>query len=97
MPLVYPSYQALQLADQMLTSMAEHVPGYQGRLGACWYWRLQGGVLITFELGYRITEQRWDVLRAEAVTPQVGLFSAAEFPFGMYGTLRESPDRKSVV
>lgn len=91
MPLVYPSYQALQLADQMLTSMAEHVPGYQGRLGACWYWRLQGGVLITFELGYRITEQRWDVLRAEAVTPQVGLFSAAEFPFGMYGTLRESP------
>lgn len=90
-PLYYPSYQALQLADQMLEAMAEHVPGYQGRLGAYWYWRLQGGILVTFKLGCRITEQRWDVLRAEAVTPQVGMFSAAEFPFAMYGTLRESP------
>ncbi|MBN1249616.1 MAG: hypothetical protein JXC32_18280 [Anaerolineae bacterium] len=90
-PLFYPSYQALQLADQILEAIAEHVPGYQGRLGAYWYWRLQGGILVTFKLGFRVTEQRWDVLHSEAVTPQVGLFSAAEFPFAMYGTLRESP------
>lgn len=89
--LIYPSYQALQLADQILNAMAEHVPGYQGRLGAYWYWRLQGGIMVTFKLAHRVTEQRWDVLRAEAVTPQVGLFSAAEFPFATYGTLRESP------
>lgn len=90
-PLFYPSYQALHLADQILEAIAEYVPGYQGRLGAYWYWRLNGGILVTFRLGFRVTEQRWDVLRAEAVTPKVGHFSAAEFPFGMYGTLRESP------
>lgn len=91
MTLVYPSYQALQLADQILNAAGEHVPGYQGRLGAYWYWRLNGGILVTFRLGFTVTEQRWDVLRAEAVTPNVGLFSAAEFPFRLYGTLRESP------
>jgi hypothetical protein len=87
----FPSYQALSLADQIVDTIAEKVPGYQGRLGARWYWRLSGGILVTFELRYRITEQRWDVLHAEAVTPRVGLFSAADFPFIMYGTLQESP------
>lgn len=91
MPLSYPSYQALKLADQMLEAIADQVPGYQGRLGAYWYWHLKGGILVTFSLDFRVTEQRWDVLRAEAVTPRVGVFSAAEFPFGMYGTLNESP------
>jgi hypothetical protein len=87
----YPSYQALQFADQILDSIAEQASGYQGRLGAYWYWRLPTGILVTFKLGFRITEQRWDVLHAEAVTPRVGLFSAADFPFAVYGTLRESP------
>jgi hypothetical protein len=87
----YPSYQALRLADQIVEPIAERVPGYQGRLGARWYWRLNGGILVTFELDFQVTEQRWDVLHAEAVTPRIGLFSAADFPFGMYGTLRESP------
>ncbi|MCJ7549392.1 MAG: hypothetical protein MUQ30_06900 [Anaerolineae bacterium] len=92
----YPSYQALQFADQILDSIAEQTQRplrarYQGRLGAYWYWRLPAGILVTFRLGFRITEQRWDVLHAEAVTPRVGLFSAADFPFAVYGTLRESP------
>jgi hypothetical protein len=87
----FPSYQALRLADQIVDTIAEKVTGYQGRLGARWYWRLSGGILVSFELRYRITEQRWDVLHAEAVTPRVGLFSAADFPFIMYGTLQESP------
>ncbi len=91
MSLFYPSYQALKLADQILAAIGEQVPGYQGRLGVHWYWHLNGGILVTFKLGFRITQQRWDVLHAEAVTPQVGLFSAADFPFGAYGTLRESP------
>lgn len=91
MSLVYPSYQALRLADQIVEAIAGKVSGYQGRLGSRWYWRLNGGILATFELAYRVTEQRWDVLRAEAVTPRVGLFSAADFPFGIYGTLVESP------
>jgi len=87
----YPSYQALRLADRILETVAERVPGYQGRLGARWYWRLNGGILVTYRLDYTVTEQRWDVLRAEAVTPGVGHFSAADFPFGVYGTLVESP------
>ncbi len=81
----YPSYKALQFADQILDSIAEQTQRplgarYQGRLGAYWYWRLPTGILVTFKLGFRITEQRWDVLHAEAVTPRVGLFSAADFP-----------------
>ena len=87
----YPSYQALRLADRIVDAMADMVPGYQGRLGIRWYWRLHGGIMVTFELRFRVTEQRWDVLHAEAVTPRVGLFSAADFPFIMYGTLQESP------
>jgi hypothetical protein len=75
----------------MLEAVADRVPGYKGRLGAYWYWQLSGGVLVTFKLGYRVTEQRWDVLRAEAVTARSGAFSAAEFPFALYGTLAESP------
>jgi hypothetical protein len=89
--LVYPSYQALRLADQILDAIGEQIPGYRGRLGSRWYWRLNGGILVTFSLDFTITEQRWDVLKAEAVTPNVGAFSAAEFPFRMYGTLLESP------
>jgi hypothetical protein len=87
----YPSYQALKLADQIIETMADRVPGYQGRLGIRWYWRLHGGVMVAYELRFRVTEQRWDVLHAEAVTPRIGLFSAADFPFAVYGTLQESP------
>ncbi|HQK15539.1 MAG TPA: hypothetical protein PLJ78_16530 [Anaerolineae bacterium] len=87
----YPSYQTLRLADQILEAIAARIPGYQGRIGARWYWRLTGGVLVTFEIDFTVTEQRWDVLRAEAVTPTVGMFSAADFPFAAYGTLVDSP------
>ena len=91
MAIFYPSYQALALADQMLNEIAERVPGYQGRIGAKWYWRLNGGILITCWLDFSITEQRWDIMRAVAVTPSVGQFSAADFPFAAYGTLLTSP------
>ncbi len=91
MPLFYPSFQALKLADTILDSVGERVPGYQGRLGAAWYWRLTGGVLVTVQLDYTVTEQRWDVLRAQATSPAVGLFNAADFPFAAYGTLLTSP------
>jgi hypothetical protein len=87
----YPSHQALRLADQILDNIGEKVDGYQGRIGAYWYWRLRGGILITFMLDYTVTEQRWDILRAEAVTPNVGFFNAAELPFAAYGTMVDSP------
>ena len=87
----YPSYQTLHLAGQILETIAVRIPGYQGRIGARWYWRLAGGILVTFEVDFTVTEQRWDVLRAEAVTPTVGLFNAADFPFATYGTLVDSP------
>lgn len=91
MPLFYPSFQALKLADAILDTVGARVPGYQGRLGAAWYWRLTGGVLVTVQLDYTVTEQRWDVLRAQATSPNVGLFNAADFPFAAYGTLLTSP------
>ena len=91
MPKLYPSFDALRLADRLLDEIGNQTPGYEGRIGAAWYWRLPAGILVTFKLGYRVTEQRWDILHGEAVTPRVGLFSAADFPFITYGTLRESP------
>lgn len=86
-----PSYQALALMDRLMEAISDRAPGYQGRIGASWYWRLSGGVLVTFALDYSVTEQRWDVLEAEATTPRTGLFNAARFPFAAYGTLVSSP------
>ncbi len=87
----YPSFQALELADRMMDAIGKRVAGYQGRIGVAWYWRLPGGILVTFVLDFTVTEQRWDVLRAEATTPAVGLFNAADFPFHAYGTSLTSP------
>jgi len=87
----FPSFETLGLADQMLNEIADRVEGYQGRIGVKWYWRLPGGVLVTFWLDYTTTEQRWDILRAQATTPNVGAFNAADFPFAAYGTLLTSP------
>jgi len=87
----YPSFETLALADQILEAVAEHVPGYKGRVGAAWYWQLPGGLVVTFVLDYTATEQRWDLLRAEATSPNVGIFNAADFPFAAYGTVLTSP------
>jgi len=90
-PLFYPSFQALDLADVIFEELAKRVPGYIGRLGAAWYWQLPGGVLVLFHLDYTVTEERWDVIRAQASTPRVGLFSTADFPFAAYATSPTSP------
>ncbi|RLC85215.1 MAG: hypothetical protein DRI37_08210 [Chloroflexi bacterium] len=87
----YPSFQTLELADQILDTIGQRVTGYQGRIGVAWYWRLSGGILVTVALDYTVTEQRWNVLRAKAASPSVGLFNAADFPFVAYGTLSTSP------
>ena len=87
----YPSFQALKLAEQILDTIGQRVTGYQGRIGVAWYWRLSGGILVTCALDYTATEQRWNVLRAKAASPSVGLFNAADFPFVAYGTLAASP------
>lgn len=91
MALFYPSYQALHLADVIFEEIAQRVPGYAGRLGAAWYWRLAGGIVVTFRLDYTVTEERWDVIRAEATSARVGIFNRADFPFATYGTLLTSP------
>ncbi len=90
-PLFYPSYQSLHLADVIFEEIAAHVPGFVGRLGAAWYWRLAGGTLVTFRLDFTVTEERWDTIRAEATSPRVGLYNAADFPFAAYGTALSSP------
>jgi hypothetical protein len=87
----YPSFQALRLADQIVDTIAEQVPGYQGRIGAAWYWQLPGGILATFTLEFTQTEQRWNLIRAVATSPNVGVFSGADFPFAAYGTVLSSP------
>lgn len=89
--LFYPSFQALRLADVIFQEIARRVPGYAGRLGAAWYWHLAGGIVVRFWLDYTVTEERWDVIRAEASSARVGVFNRADFPFAAYGTLLTSP------
>jgi len=91
MALYYPSFDALCLADTLMAEIGKRAAGYKGRVGVAWFWRLPGGILVTARLDFTVTEERWDVLRAEATTPRVGLFSAADFPFSAYGTSLTSP------
>jgi hypothetical protein len=91
MPLFYPSFDALRLADFLLDEIGGRTDGYQGRIGAAWYWRLPGGILVMVFIDHTVTEERWDVLRAQASTPQSGIFSTADFPFRAYGTSATSP------
>ncbi|HEC36549.1 MAG TPA: hypothetical protein ENI39_08450 [Anaerolineae bacterium] len=90
-PLFYPSFQALSLSDVIFEEIANHVPGFVGRLGAAWYWRLAGGTLVTFRLDCTVTEERWDVIRAQATNAHAGLFNIADFPFATYATALSSP------
>jgi hypothetical protein len=91
MPLFFPSFDALRLADRLLDEIGKQTPGYEGRVGAAWYWRLPAGILVVARLDHTVTEERWDVLHAEASTPRAGIFSAADFPFKAYGTSATSP------
>lgn len=90
-PLFYPSFQALRLADVILDEIASQVRGTIGRIGAAWYWRLAGGTLVVFRLDFTVTEERWDVLRAQAANSRAGVFSSADFPFSAYSTSAASP------
>jgi len=90
-PLFYPSFDTLRLAGRLLDEIGKQTPGYEGRVGAAWYWRLPGGILVTARLAYTATEERWDVLRAQATTPRAGVFSTADFPFAVYATSATSP------
>ena len=91
MPLFYPSFDALRLADRLLDEIGKQTPGYEGRVGAAWYWRLPAGILVVARLDHTVTEERWDVLRAQASTPRAGILSTADFPFKAYGTSATSP------
>jgi hypothetical protein len=89
--LFYPSFDALRLTDRLIGEIGKRTPGYEGRVGAAWYWRLPGGILVVARLNYTVTEERWDVLRAQASTPRAGVFSTADFPFAAYATSATSP------
>jgi len=91
MPLYYPSFDAARLADRLLDEIGRRTIGYQGRVGAAWYWRLPGGILVVAHLDHAVTPERWDVLRAQASTPRAGIFSTADFPFASYATSATSP------
>ncbi len=91
MPLYYPSFDAAHLADRLLDEIGRRTIGYQGRVGAAWYWRLPGGILVVAHLDHAVTPERWDVLRAQASTPRAGIFSTADFPFASYATSATSP------
>jgi hypothetical protein len=91
MPLFYPSFSALHLATQLLDEVGKRTPGYEGRVGVAWYWRLPGGILATAWLDHTVTEERWDVIRAQASTPRAGIFSTADFPFAAYATSATAP------
>jgi hypothetical protein len=91
MPLYYPSFSALRLADRVFEEIGARTPGYEGRVGTTWYWRLPGGILAALWLDNTVTEERWDAIRAQASTPRSGIFSTADFPFAAYGTSSTSP------
>jgi len=91
MPLFYPSFDALRLANRLLDEIGERTLGYEGRVGTAWYWRMPAGILVTAWLDNAVTEERWDVLRAQASTPRAGIFSTADFPFMAYATSATSP------
>jgi hypothetical protein len=91
MPLFYPSFSALHLADQIFDEIGRQTTGYEGRVGAIWYWRLPAGILAAAWMDNTVTEERWDVIRAQASTPRAGIFSTADFPFAAYGTTPSSP------
>jgi len=90
-PLFYPSFDALRLADRLVDEVGKQTPGYEGRVGTAWYWRLPAGILVIAHLDYTVTEERWDVLRAQASTPRAGVFSTADFPFRTYATSATTP------
>jgi hypothetical protein len=91
MPHLYPSFDALRLADRLLDEIGNQTPGYEGRLGAAWYWRLPAGIQVVARLDCTVTEERWDVVRAQASTPRAGTFSTADFPFAAYATSATTP------
>jgi len=91
MPLFYPSFSALHIADQMFDEIGKRTTGYEGRVGSIWYWRLPAGILVAAWMDNTVTEERWDVIRAQASTPRAGIFSTADFPFAAYGTSAPSP------
>ncbi|TET50470.1 MAG: hypothetical protein E3J64_08180 [Anaerolineales bacterium] len=91
MPLFYPSFDALRVADAVLDEIGKQTAGYQGRIGSAWFWRLPAGILASAWLDSTVTAERWDVLRAEASTPLAGIFSRADFPFAAYATSATSP------
>lgn len=91
MPLYYPSFSALRLADQIFEEIGSRTPGYEGRVGTTWYWHLPAGIVAAAWLDNTVTEERWDVIRAQASTPRAGIFSTADFPFAAYGTSASSP------
>ena len=91
MALFYPSFDAIRLAGRLFDEIGKQTPGYEGRVGAAWYWRLPGGILVVANLDHAVTPERWDVIRAQASTPRAGIFSTADFPFVSYGTSSTSP------
>jgi hypothetical protein len=91
MALYYPSFDAIQLAGRIFDEIGKRAPGYEGRVGAAWYWRLPGGILVVAHLDCAVTPERWDVIRAQASTPRAGIFSTADFPFVSYSTSATSP------
>ena len=91
MPLFYPSFDALRLADELLGAVGNQTPGFKGRVGAAWYWHMPAGILVVAYLDFTTTEERWDVIRAQASTPRAGIFGTADFPFAAYATSATSP------
>jgi hypothetical protein len=81
---IFPSQQALELADELFAQTARMAAGYEERMGTTWYWRLPEGVLVGFRLDQTGAQERWDVIRGEAATVEAGVFAQVDFPFIAY-------------
>lgn len=88
---IFPSQQALELADEVFAQTAKLAAGYEGRMGTTWYWRLPAGVLVGFRLGQTGIQERWDLIQGEAATIEAGVFAQVDFPFIAYARSTISP------
>ena len=81
---IFPSQQALELADDLFAETAKMAAGYEGRMGTTWYWRLPGKILVGFRFAQTGAQERWDIIRGDAATVEAGVFAQVDFPFIAY-------------
>ncbi|MBI3362103.1 MAG: hypothetical protein HY023_13450, partial [Chloroflexi bacterium] len=83
---IYPSFQALHVADEVFLDVSNFIAGFRGRIGVAWYWKVGKGVIVEFQLRYSRTEARWDTIVGQATSAAAGPFADLVLPLMAYST-----------